>query len=251
MTMTKHEKTIVKSTGAIGCLGVMLLVSGYYNGAEARKSVDRDALMSQSKAIEDLSNQLSVMNSIKTKIPVGQKDFECLALNAFNEAGNYKNPDVTRADIFLISSTVINRSKEWGGSICDQVYSKEGGVAQYSWTIMPSCGGSKKGGCFPKSASEAQRFNASKWEKASKIAQSILSGGIKPITNIKWYNNPKASDNSYHINNFRNNKFSVYTSIGGVLLDGSTAQHAYYYEASKTNKEALLMFNEKMKESKQ
>jgi spore germination cell wall hydrolase CwlJ-like protein len=62
------------------------------------------------------------------KFKISNKDFKCLALNVFNEAGVESH--IGKIAVIQVTMNRLN-TKRWGDSICDVVYAN----AQFSWTL--------------------------------------------------------------------------------------------------------------------
>ncbi len=244
--MLSNNEKMMCGAVAIAC-GMGTLAYGAGFATEHFKSKDRarkeistlsDMVYQKDQVIqlmEKYSHDLESKGSSSINPILNKTDVECLALNNFNEAGMYKTAkgtndwDKIKQDMFLISSSVFNRSKDDSLSICGIIYQKMNGNAQYSWTIDKR---------FPKDGRIAKVKNPDKWEMAYNVAKAMVSGKTKSLKNVKWYNNPKASNNSWHLSQVGKNKFSPLMTI-----KDKTTQHVYYVEIGKEN-EMTQVLNE-------
>ena len=230
MSLTPNEKKVLYCMGIMGFVGILTFSSGYVYSSESKKMRQNMKILEQQRKIMEQEEIIGTLSSrfgkdvpINTQIRIDQKSQACLDLNAINEAGDYAGSDKEIADIGLIGSVVLNRAKKYGQSVCDVIYDRCGRGQCFSWV---------KDGRSAQTLEGAKRLKPEKYKTAHEINHGLLTGTRKTISEVLYYNNPRSSENGWHLSMVQKGQFLPAFTIGN---EASPSYHIYYVENQKNS----------------
>lgn len=197
-------KTLSPAEKLWGVFGIVFVLSsfgiglhGAFNGAEASKRDKNIALAEKQRKIMELTDALAFMGRpLKNqKVLWNQDQRECLEIAIAHEAGDYKDKRIERADVYMVASTIINRHRAGEGTICKIVSDP----VQFSYNREPDK--------FPKSIGAIKKNKGDKYKIIQDVVARLSNEDMKPMAGLMWYNNTKASRNTWHLSKLKDQSF--------------------------------------------
>ena len=222
--LNNKEKLILKAIWLSVPLAGGVFVTAYAISAEDTKKVQKHQINNLAFEVSRLSGTPILTNHIDTQT------MQCLTVNAVNEAG-HNNNDVktTGYEMSAITATVLNRAREQsdvdrGGNrlktACDVIYKSvcgKGKAPCFSWV------NNKK---FHQTFTALKSDKNLKWKMdlATDKNKKILSLDEPFLKSVQFYNNPRVSDNRWHLNKVAEGVLSPIGKIGETVFYSITAK---------------------------
>lgn len=225
--LSKNEKTVAYMMPLVALFWGVAVGGGYVYASQKNKAYLEEGLRIKERMLIEATMQLTDviqsnkdMDRLRKIANIDQSDEECMTKTLFYEAGNYNNKDGSldeeeiKRDMFLIASTMKNRTQTRGLSVCGVMKERK----QYTWIENPVK--------YPPNLKIMQLNNPKKFKLAKQVTTQILSGDKKPIRFIEYYHNPKLSKNDWHTEKLNDGTFVPFIVVG----ENSSEKHTYYME---------------------